>query len=548
MADAPVFPVNALAGADAGDVVALREHLFAGAAALPARREDGFFRLAVDRVFTLAGHGTVVTGTVFSGRLDVAVAGRGAPHGDSRQEGIEDGLKGQQRSSQQDDPRENREGHHETVALVLAPAGTPVRVRSLHAQNRAATVGVAGQRCALNLAGIDTRAIERGDWIADDRAMAPSTRIDVDLRLLADADTTVKAWTPLHIHWGAARRLAHVVPLSADSIAPGTRGRVQLVFDKPVCASAGDRFIARNAQATRTIGGGVVLDPQAPDRKRRSSARLAWLDAIEAMLTDGGLEPILAEAPLGVRTADLQRLTGRALSRLPADALRIGDIVILRRHRDALRDAALAALRKFHGDLPDEPGADISRLRRMAWPTLDDGLLHALVDDLLRDGELQRNGPWLHLPGHSAALSEEDEALAQRLLPDLRAGAYDPPWVRDLARKHNQPEERVRVLLRKLMRRGEVSQVVKDLFYHRERVRELVQLLARLDVEAGAASTPATAAAKSPSRGIEAAAFRDATGLGRKRAIQILEFFDRVGYTRRVRDTHIPRADAQWEI
>jgi len=601
LADAPVFPVNALAGADGGDVVALREHLFACAAALPARREDGFFRLAVDRVFTLAGHGTVVTGTVFSGRLDVAAVGRGAPHGGSRQDDIEDGLKGQQRSSQRDDQRESREGHHETVALALAPAGTHVRVRSLHAQNRAATVGVAGQRCALNLAGIDTRAIERGDWIADDRAMAPSTRIDVDLRLLADADTTVKAWTPLHIHWGAARRLAHVVPLSADSIAPGTRGRVQLVFDKPVCASAGDRFIARNAQATRTIAGGVVLDPQAPDRKRRSPARLAWLDAIEAMLTNGGLEPILAEAPLGVRTADLQRLTGRpfealdpidratpplvpngtvpatspltavadvssglavasASSRLPADALRIGDIVILRRHRDALRDAALAALRKFHDDLPDEPGADISRLRRMAWPTLDDGLLHALVDDLLRDGELQRNGPWLHLPGHSAALSEEDETLAQRLLPDLLAGAYDPPWVRDLARKHSQPEERVRVLLRKLMRRGEVSQIVKDLFYHRDRVRELVQLLARLDVEAGFPSTPATAAdatatfatapSRSPlsSRGIEAAAFRDATGLGRKRAIQILEFFDRVGYTRRVRDTHIPRPDAQWEI
>lgn len=560
LAAAPVFPVNAHAGPDGDDVVRLRDHLFACASTLPARREDGFFRLAVDRVFTLAGHGTVVTGTVFSGRLEVAAAGRGAPHGELQQDVQKEGLQEQ----------------HEAASLVLAPAGTPVRVRGLHAQNRAATVGVAGQRCALNLAGIETRAIERGDWIADDRAMAPSTRMDVDLRLLADAGTTVKAWTPLHIHWGAARRLAHVVPLSADSIAPGASGRVQLVFDRPVCASAGDRFIARNAQATRSIGGGVVLDPQAPDRKRRSPARLAWLDAIEAMLSDGRLDPVLAQAPLGVRVADLQRLTGRpfealvlidhampatmpndagpAMSlRLPPEALRIGDIVILRRHRDALRDAALAALRTFHDDLPDEPGADISRLRRMAWPTLDDGMLHALVDDLLRDGELQRNGPWLHLPGHSAALSEEDEALAQRLLPDLLAGAYDPPWVRDLARRHNQPEDRVRALLRKLMRRGEVSQIVKDLFYHRDRVRELIALMARLaggSVEAGGAGDAQSASrgATSGTHGVEAAAFRDVTGLGRKRSIQILEFFDRVGYTRRVRDTHIPRADARWDL
>ncbi|WP_256977790.1 selenocysteine-specific translation elongation factor [Bordetella genomosp. 10] len=563
LADAPVFPVNAQAGADGEGVAALRDHLFACAAALPARREDGFFRLAVDRVFTLPGHGTVVTGTVFGGRLEVAAPGKTAKAEDGpRQDGSQQDSQRQDGRSTDDGKRpDGYAGGEDAAALVLAPAGTPVRVRSLHAQNRAASVGVAGQRCALNLAGIDTRAIERGDWIADARAMAPSTRIDVDLRLLADAGTTVKAWTPLHIHWGAARRLAHVVPLTADTVAPGAGGRVQLVFDRPVCASAGDRFIARNAQATRTIGGGVVLDPQAPDRKRRAPARLAWLDAVASLLADGGLAPLLAEAPLGIRIADLQRLAGRPIeglapstptaqdaaakpapSGLPADALRIGDIVILRRHRDALRDAALGALRKFHDDLPDEPGADISRLRRMAWPTLDDALLRALVDDLLRDGDLQRNGPWLHLPGHSATLSEEDEALAARLLPDLAAGAYDPPWVRDLARRHNQSEERVRTLLRKLMRRGEASQVVKDLFYHRDRVRELAALVARLAARAEAASPNRV------SQGVEAAAFRDATGLGRKRAIQILEFFDRVGYTRRVRDTHLLRADTQWEI
>ena len=114
-------------------------------------------------------------------------------------------------------------------------------------------------------------------------------------------------------------------------------------------------------------------------------------------------------------------------------------------------------------------------------------------------------------------MSDDETALAGALLPLLAEGRYDPPWVRDLARLRGEPEERVRLLLRKLLRRGEVAQVVKDLFYHRDRVRELATL-AR-----GLAAAPA---------GLNAAAFRDATGLGRKRAIQILEFFDRVGYTR----------------
>ncbi|CAB3925551.1 Selenocysteine-specific elongation factor [Achromobacter anxifer] len=142
-----------------------------------------------------------------------------------------------------------------------------------------------------------------------------------------------------------------------------------------------------------------------------------------------------------------------------------------------------------------------------------------------------RNGPRLHLPGHAATLAPEESALAARLLPLLAAGAFDPPWVRDLARTLEQPEDRVRQLLRKLLRRGEVAQVVKDLFYHRDQMASLAALAGDL------AARP---------EGLNAAAFRDATGLGRKRAIQILEFFDRVGYTRRLRDTHVLRNESAY--
>ena len=128
-------------------------------------------------------------------------------------------------------------------------------------------------------------------------------------------------------------------------------------------------------------------------------------------------------------------------------------------------------------------------------------------------------------------LDEEETGLATRLLSHLHAGAYNPPWVRDLARIEAEPEERVRRLLRTLALRGDAFQVVRDLFYHRDRTRELAELVGQLGADG---------------EGVEAADYRDATGLGRKRAIQILEFFDRTGLTRRVRDTHLLRPDSAW--
>ena len=492
---APVFEVCAAGPGDAG-TADLKRYLDETAQALGARDRQGLFRLAVDRVFTLAGHGTVVTGTAHGGQ---------ARAGD------------------------------DSADLRLMPAGTRVRVRSIHAQNQPSETGSSGQRCALNLAGIDKSAIARGDWIADARCFLPSRHIDVAMTLLASADAPVRAWTPLHVHLGAARHMAHAVPLSAESLAPGQSGWVQLVFDEPVCAMPGDRYIVRNTQATRTVGGGRVLDPNAPDRKRRAAPRLQWLDGVAQMLDGGGLRPLLEQAALGLDEAALQRLTGTPVSDLaaPHGACWIAPrtpqgtrTLILSSHWEALRVRVEQALAVFHQGSPDEPGPDSSRLRRMALPAAPEPLWQGLLDNLQQHGRLVRNGPWLHLPGHTAVLAEGEAQLAQRLLPLLAAGAFDPPWVRDLARTLAEPEDRVRQVLRKLLRRGEVAQVVKDLFYDRERVSELAALAVAL------AGAPA---------GLNAAVFRDATGLGRKRAIQILEFFNRTGVTRRVRDTHVLR-------
>lgn len=501
LAESPIFETAAAMADDPG-VWALRQHLDRQAQAMPARKQHGLFRLAVDRVFTLAGQGTVVTGTVFNGQVAV---------GDT---------------------------------LLHSASGKLVRVRSIHAQNQASETGVAGQRCALNLAGIGKEEIERGDWMADARALQATDRIDIHLHLLAEA-APMQQWTPVHVHLGTRRCTGHVALLQDGQIDPGTEARVQLVLDVTVFAMPGDRLILRNAQASRTIAGGMVLDPYAPARKRRGTERMAYLDAMEQLVARGDFAPLIAQAPYGTALSQLMRLGGRALlaDQLPAHTVYLpvtGDdgLVMDATRWQALQAQVLEALARFHEKSPDEPGVNAARLRRMALPGLQqaahDAMYQGLLAHLLAHQQLASSGAWLHLPGHTVQLSDAEQILAQKLLPAIEAGRFDPPWVRDLARDHGAGEEVVRQLLRKLSRQGRLFQVVKDLFYASCCMDELAALIAALAKQTANAE-------------VEAHAFRDATGLGRKRAIQILEFFDRIGYTRRVRDAHLLRPDVQWQ-
>jgi selenocysteine-specific elongation factor len=493
---APVFAVNATTEGDPG-VAALMAHLASLRQAPSTRRTAGLFRLAVDRVFTLAGHGTVVTGTVFAG-------------------GISAGDR-----------------------ATLLPAGIEVRVRSIHAQNRPAASGAAGQRLALNLAGIEPGRIRRGDWLADPRSLEPTTRIDARLTLIDSEAAAPGTWAPVHVHFGATHRTAHLVRLE-DALDSSGGGRVQLVFDEPVCGAPGDRFVLRNAQATRTIGGGVLLDPSAPARRRRSTIRRNYLDAVERVLADGTIAPLISTAPWGLSLAALMRATAapvdprtRPIGTRLVIAGNGADEQFLIGESDwqMAGDRVLDALADFHAAAPDEPGPDAARLRRMAAPAAAPPLWRVLIDELVADARIRRKGAWLQLPGHAADLSARERGAAERLEPLLAAGGFDPPWVRELATRTGEPEGRVRQLLAALGREGRAHQVVHDLYYGHATLKTLASVLSGL---AGAEGH------------IQASQFRDAIGVGRKRAIQILEFFDRAGYTRRVGDAHVLRAGSGW--
>jgi selenocysteine-specific elongation factor len=193
-----------------------------------------------------------------------------------------------------------------------------------------------------------------------------------------------------------------------------------------------------------------------------------------------------------------------------------------REHWQALQQRALAGLGDFHARFAGEIGPERQRLRRMVAPWIAPAAWNAAIEELAARGRIALQGPWLRLPSHRTALSAAERVLAQKIVPMLEAAEFDPPWVRDIARQLHVPEADVRSLMLRLVREGLLFQVVHDLFYPSRTVVRLARIAAELQDAAG----------------MTAAHFRDRTGLGRKRAIQILEFFDRVGYTRRVKGEH----------
>nr|WP_254797604.1 selenocysteine-specific translation elongation factor [Pseudomonas aromaticivorans] len=480
-ADAPRFAVSSVSGAG---VDALRAALAELARTVATRAGEGYFRLAIDRAFSVAGSGVVVTGTALDGRVAV---------GDE---------------------------------LLLSPSGRRVRVRGLHAQNRAAQQACAGQRVALNLAGerLAVELIHRGDWLLDQALHAPTTRIDIDLRLLPGEARELKHWTPLHVHLGASDVTGRVALLEGDSLAPGERTLAQLLLNAPLHAVHGDALVLRDQSAQRTLGGGRVLDPFAPTRQRRTPARLAQLVALRVGGLEQALPTLLAEAGNGLDPGVLERQFNRPRARwnVPGEvveiATRLGSRLLARQRWQALREALVAALARFHAEQPDELGPDRDRLRRYAFAELERPLFAALLEQALAAGVVAASGAWLHLPEHRVQLGEADERLRVQIWPLLLEGGFDPPWVRELAADLAVDEAAMRLLLRKLARLALVQQVVKDLFYPQESLQQLARIVLQLEARAGM---------------IRVVDFRDRLGIGRKRCIQILEYFDRIGLTRR---------------
>ncbi|VFU08790.1 Selenocysteine-specific translation elongation factor [Methylocella tundrae] len=482
---ADILPVSALTGKG---VAELRARLAAAAAESVDCSAEGRFRLAVDRAFTLSGVGVVVTGSVLSGAVRV---------GDR---------------------------------VLISPSGLPARVRSLHAQNRSAQTGRAGERCALNLAGPDVSkdAIQRGDMALDPELHAPTDRIDAVLRVLPGEPKPIGQWFPARLHHASAEVGARVVLLGDDPIRPGDSGGVQLVLDRPIAAAALDRYVIRDASAQRTIGGGRLIDLRPPARRRRTPERAAQRAALEFSDPVASFSALLAAPPHAADIAVFAR--DRTLSAAQTDRLvKALDLVILDAGASKIAIAPerwriftsslMERLAIFHAENPDLQGIGRERLRLALQPRLPAPAFVIALQKAALNGEVVLDGAFVRLASHEARLSAKDEEVWAKIAPLLGGAArFRPPRVRDIAGSTGRPEAEVRRLLKLAGRMGWADEIAHDHFFLRPTVHEMAGVAAGVAVQAeGGAFT--------------AAQFRDKLSNGRKVAIQILEFFDRHGVT-----------------
>lgn len=486
LAGSPVFPLSSKTGTGIAELAA---HLTQLAEPTPDIRNKRF-RLAIDRAFTISGAGLVVTGTARSGLVSV---------GD---------------------------------ALWLTGADRPVRVRGIHAQNQAAQHGEAHQRLALNLTGdVGKEDISRGDWLLQEAPPPASQRVTVRLHAALDLVRPLTHWQPVHLHHAARHVTGHLALLDHPRLEAGMTGLAELALDAPLHLADNDMLIVRDASAQTTLAGARVLERVAPERAKRHAERLVYLTSLEPKMTDD--DAVLAFTsqyrPLALTEfAWARQLTHPALFALPAlQALKpVGSPepawVYTPETWQGLKASLLARLAQLHAERPDELGAGRARLRRLALPKEPAEAVDLAIDELLADGLLANTRGWLHLPDHSLAFTADEEALWQRIAPLLEP-QEEASWVRDLANQLGVAEETVRELLKKAARLGYVVAIVPDRYYPRATIEQMAGTVKRLASSQGY---------------VETAAWRDAIGVGRKLAIQILEFFDRQGFTRRLGDRH----------
>lgn len=403
--------------------------------------------------------------------------------------------------------------------LWLTGVNKPMRVRGLHAQNQPVEQAHAGQRIALNIAGdAEKDQLNRGDWLLADAPPEPSERIIVSLQ----THTPLTQWQPLHIHHAASHITGRVSLLENDL--------AELVFDSPLWLANNDRLVLRDISARETLAGArvVMLDP--PRRGKRKPEYLQWLAALAQTRDDkSALDIHLERGAMDLAAfAWARQLSGEGLRLLTQEPgfIQAGNSLLNAPVAARWQRKVLSTLATYHEQHQDEPGPGRERLRRMALPMEDDALVLLLIENMRESGVIASHHGWLHLPEHKAGFTAEQDAVWQKVAALF---GDEPWWVRDLARETNTDEQLMRQVLRHAAQQGMIVAIVKDRYYRNDRIVAFANLIRELDQARGSTC---------------AADFRDRLNVGRKLAIQILEYFNRIGFTRRRGNDHVLR-DAQ---
>jgi selenocysteine-specific elongation factor len=451
---------------------------------LPDRSSDDLFRLPIDRVFALAGAGTVVTGSTWSGTVSAGA----------------------------------------TVRLL--PLDRDVRVRSIQVHSQDAAQAGPGRRTALALVGVDKDEIDRGHVAVTGAGWAPTSTLDVALELLATVKKPLAVRTRIRVHLGTTEVLGRVAQVR--TIAPGETSVARLLLERPLVARGGDRFVIRSFSPVTTIGGGVVLDPFPPRRPRVAERGLAAgqppAERLARFVEEAGLAGVRV-SDIAVRAGVLPSDVSTTIAAAGKGILSVGDVLVARRAISAEVDKLAAVVAAHHDEHPLDAGLSLQALR--AGVSAPAAVLDLLVEHGVKKQawELAESGAVVRKPGWQAALKARAGDAGGRLAQRLAEARWQLPTVAELQREFSDPS--VPALLAHLAREGSVERVDQERYALKQALEEFRRAVEETLRELGAA-TPAQ--------------FRDRLGLTRKYLIPLLEWADRRGITSRKGDTRVLRA------
>ena len=488
-ARSPMVTVSALTGSG---LDLLKEKLVEIARTVPSRQTDAITRLPIDRVFVMKGHGTVVTGTLISGAI------------------------------------------HKEDELQVFPSGRRVRVRNMQVHGHGAERAIAGERTALNLAGIETSELARGMMLVAPELVGTTARADVSLRLLGSA-RPLKHRSRVHLHCFAAETIAEVVLYDCSELKPGETAFGQLRLADPLQLLPGDRFIARQFSPVITIGGGEVLDAtplKAAQVAKSSHVRRLFL---ETLLSGNPANVLLARVQRrgiqGLTTSRMITETGWPPTRINSlvqqlesekKIVRAGTVLCSVEHFGLLQQQALTAIGDFHRHNPLLAAMPREQLREQLSAPSE--LVDAALHNLQSDKKVTISGEHVQLLGHGVVMKDEEAAAKERIEKAFASAGLKVPLLKEVMASLPVDRSRAQKLLTLLLRDRVLVKLGDDLVFHRT---ALDQLRAALQQH------------KQRSAKIDVGTFKELTGVSRKYAIPLLEYLDRERVTRRVGDERV---------
>ena len=485
---APVVPVSAHTGKGLDE---LKKAIAGLLAEFKPRRRSDLFRIPVDRVFTMKGHGTVITGTMVSGSIALG----------------ED--------------------------VVVYPTGLQSKVRGLQSHGQTVEQAPAGRRTAVNLAGLEVDDVRRGDVLARPGTLFPSDVWDVELTVLKSSRLPLKHRREVHFHHGAREVLARVHLLDRDEVAPGDTAVCQVRFREPLAGVYGDRVVLRSFSPLRAFAGGRIICPSGHKVKRFS-------DAVETVkhLTDDSPEVVAATqlelaGPGGLTFEELLTMTNlesKALEKtlgvlggqqkavlFDKEARRYGGGELVQ----SLSDGLLAHLAAFHKKDSMKPGVQRGELGSSWGRDLPPKLFHFILERLLKKGDVVAEQDILRLKDHKVSLASDQAKVRETLLAAYRDGGATPPNLKDVLEPLGLDFKQAAPVIKLLQDQGELVRVKDDMYYHRPALEDIRDRMVGFFADHAEMSAPE---------------FKDLTGLSRKYLIPVLEYFDKEKVTVRVGD------------